>query len=377
MREYWIEQLERIMRPVLENARGGELTRNMPIENRGKLLVEHNSTHLQAIGRGLCGIAPWLELADVPEAEKSLQDEFRKAAVATIHQLCLPGGPGRLDFSNQHTLVDAAFLCHALYRAPTQLVAALGDDTRQNLLSCLKETREDKRAHFNNWLLFAAMIELGIDLLGGNPDYMRIDYAVRQHEQWYKGDGVYGDGPDYHHDYYNSYVIHPMLMDIVEKYNNPWPGHGEFFERVLKRFVRYSAIQERAIAPDGSFPPIGRSLAYRGGAFQALAQAALQHRLDPRLEPAAVRCALTAVMNRTLEPVGTFDANGWLRTGLCGFQPSIGEDYITTGSLYLCCAIFLPLGLPAADPFWTDEDRDWTAKAIWSGSDVGNERALK
>ncbi len=26
---------------------------------------------------------------------------------------------------------------------------------------------------------------------------MRIDYAVRQHEQWYKGDGTYGDGPDF------------------------------------------------------------------------------------------------------------------------------------------------------------------------------------
>ncbi|HAS82620.1 MAG TPA: hypothetical protein DCS43_08120 [Verrucomicrobia bacterium] len=58
-------------------------------------------------------------------------------------------------------------------------------------------------------------------------------------------------------------------------------------------------------------------------------------------------------------------------------RPSIGEDYITTGSLYLCCAIFLPLGLSASDSFWADADKDWTAKAIWSGCDWEKEGALK
>ena len=45
---------------------------------------------------------------------------------------------------------------------------------------------------------------------------MRVDYAVRQHEQWYKGDGAYGDGPEFHWDYYNSFVIHPMLVDVLD-----------------------------------------------------------------------------------------------------------------------------------------------------------------
>ncbi len=34
-------------------------------------------------------------------------------------------------------------------------------------------------------------------------------------------------------------------------------------------------------------------------------------------------------------------------------QPGLADFYITTGSLYLCTTIFLPLGLPADDPFWT------------------------
>ena len=69
--------------------------------------------------------------------------------------------------------------------------------------------------HFNNWLLFSAMVEAGLKALGANWDRARVDYALRQHEQWYKGDGAYGDGPELHWDYYNSFVIHPMLVDVL------------------------------------------------------------------------------------------------------------------------------------------------------------------
>ena len=75
-----------------------------------------------------------------------------------------------------------------------------------------------------------------------------------------------------------------------------------------------------------------------------------------------MRGALTAVIRRTLEAPGTFDAAGWLRIGFCGHQPAIGETYISTGSLYLCAAAFLPLGLPASDPFWASPAQPWTAQ---------------
>ena len=55
-------------------------------------------------------------------------------------------------------------------------------------------------------------------------DRMRVDYALRQHEQWYKGDGVYGDGPEFHWDYYNSFVIHPMLLDVLPRASDEIAG---------------------------------------------------------------------------------------------------------------------------------------------------------
>ena len=72
----------------------------------------------------------------------------------------------------------------------------------------------------------------------------------------------------------------------------------------------------------------------------------------------------------------TFDPNGWLRIGYTGSQIRMSEDYINTGSLYLCTAALLPLGLPADDPFWAAPARDWTAKKSWNGEDVGADHAI-
>ena len=80
------------------------------------------------------------------------------------------------------------------------------------------------------------------------------------------GDGTYGDGAEYHWDYYNSYVIQPMLLEVlrvcVEK-KNPL---GDLRPKVLARARRYALVQERLISPEGTFPVIGRSSAYRFGA---------------------------------------------------------------------------------------------------------------
>jgi hypothetical protein len=77
-----------------------------------------------------------------------------------------------------------------------------------------------------------------------------------------------------------------------------------------------------------------------------------------------------------MEAPGTFDAQGWLRVGLCGHQPALAENYISTGSLYLCTVALLPLGLPANDRFWTDPGTDWTSRKVWSGKNLTADHAL-
>ena len=117
-------------------------------------------------------------------------------------------------------------------------------------------------------------------------------------------------------------------------------------------------------------------MAYRFGAFQTLAQISLMRDLPAETRPAQVRGALTAVIRKMMEAPGTFDANGWLQIGFCGYQPALGETYISTGSLYLCAAGLLPLGLSPLDEFWRAPAAKWTSQKIWSGENLAADHAI-
>jgi hypothetical protein len=296
--------------------------------------------HLEAIARTLAGISPFLELG-----EDAVACDLRTLAVKSLRNCFDPASPDYLDFSpGGQIIVDA----------------------------CL--SLRTKAPSHSNWLLFAAITEAFLRLAGVAPDPMRIDYALFQHDQGYVGGGWYKDGPAFHHDYYNAFVIQPMLLDTAEASRGGLPIVSDFVERMppewRQRAARFAEIQERQVAPDGTFPVTGRSIVYRCGAFQHLAQMALRRALPASVSPSQARVALTAVIRRTLEAPGTFDERGFLRIGLSGHQPNLGEHYISTGSLYLCTAAFLPLGLSSTDPFWASPDAPTTWQRAWSGVDL-------
>lgn len=365
-RTIWIGLLRKIADPVLNNLANGTLKARMPVEQAAGA-NRQSVTHLEAIGRLLAGMAPWIELPVAAGDEGRFRDEYADLARRAIARAVDPSSPDFLNFTQERQpVVDAAFLAQGLLRAPRALGESLDAQTKRNLIAALESTRSITPG-FNNWLLFSATIEAVLARLGANWDRMRVDYALRQHDQWYKGDGAYGDGPSFHWDYYNSFVIHPMLLDVLDACRDEMPAWKDLSARVDERARRYAAVLERFIAPDGSFPAIGRSLAYRCGAFHLLASIALRRSLPEGVSQPQVRGALTAVIRKTLEAPETFDGNGWLRIGFCGHQPGVGETYISTGSLYLCSVAFLPLGLDAQDPFWSSPPQPWTSVKAWSG----------
>jgi hypothetical protein len=364
-REYWISVMRRLADPVLTNLANGTLKAQMPVEQGAS--DRRSVTHLEAIGRLIAGLAPWIELAADETSEGKLRAQYAALAHRAIARAVDPASPDFMNFTrDRQPLVDAAFLAQGILRAPRTLGDGFGATTKRQLIAALESTRAITPG-FNNWLLFSATVEACLKSLGADWDRTRVDYALREHEQWYKGDGAYGDGPDFHWDYYNSFVIHPMLADVLDACKDESPAWEDLAAREAPRARRYAAVQERLIGPDGSFPPIGRSIAYRCGAFHLLAQAALRRALPEGVAPAQVRSALTAV---------TFDPNGWLRIGFCGHQPGIGETYISTGSLYLCSAALLPLGLPASDEFWSAPPQPWTSASAWSGQPFPIDHAI-
>ncbi len=376
-RQYWVATLQKVADPVLRNLAAGTLKRNMPVECvTGNPVDRTKYTHLEAIGRLLAGIAPWLEIELESGPERDLQQRYRQLAREAIRQGTDPKSPDFLNFhEGSQPVVDCGFLAQAVLRAPEQLWRRLDRAVQKNLAVALISSRAITPG-FNNWLLFSATVEAALAQMGERWDEMRVDYAVRKHQEWYVGDGLYGDGPQFHWDYYNSFVIQPMLADTLRAtaaHTNRW---AKVAPEVLARARRYAAIQERLIAPDGSYPAIGRSIAYRCGAFQVLAQMALLGELPAPLTGPRVRAALTAVIRRTLDAPGTFDRDGWLTVGLCGHQPHLGESYISTGSLYLCSAAMLPLGLNSTESFWSGVAEEWTSRRLWRGDDAAADHAI-
>jgi hypothetical protein len=376
-REYWIQTLTKVGDPVLSALSERKLKATMPVEApHGNADERRQFTHLEALGRLLSGMAPWLESGATTGPEATRRDRYCSLSRKAIASAVDPHSADYMNFSKgSQPVVDAAFLALAVLRAPRELWEKLDGATKRQLVEALRSSRVILPG-YNNWLLFSATVEAFLFRAGEEWDKMRVDYAIRSLNEFYKGDGVYGDGPALHWDYYNSFVMHPMLLAVVETFAGQEKVWDELHPVFLERSRRYADIEERLINPDGSYPAIGRSITYRCGAFQLLATMALKKQLPRRLPPAQAREALTAVIRRTLDAPGTFDANGWLTVGLCGHQPSLGERYISTGSLYLCSNAFLPLGLPPSDPFWSGSTEPWTSQKIWSGKDVPADHSI-
>lgn len=369
-RSDWLRAMLKIADPILLNLHDGKLRQKMPVCKDGR----EPYSCLEAFGRTLMGAAAWLELDGVSGDEAALQERYRRLVRDCIGIAVDPDSPDLMNFSEGYgqSLVDAAFLADAVVRAPAELSEKLDDKTRKRLIAALMSTRKFQ-ADGSNWVLFPAAVEAGIRTLGGEYLTEPVLKAADRLEKWYLGDGIYGDGELLRNDYYNSFVIQPLYIDVLRTFCG-CPELAGLLEKSLSRERRYAAVLERFIAPDGTYPIIGRSSAYRFGAFHALSHAVLYKNLPEDLPPEQVRCAISAVISRTFFG-DIFDENGFLKIGISSFQPSLGEGYISTGSLYLCETAFLPLGLPDGHRFWTGMETKFTSQKIWSGEDIPADRA--
>ncbi|WP_071133693.1 DUF2264 domain-containing protein [Millionella massiliensis] len=381
-REYWAAQAYRMARPVLSNLAAGTLHEKMPIDqfdNSGRAMY----AHLEAVGRLLCGLAPWFEVSgdSIPAAEAALRDELLGWAHAGLRHAVDPDSPDYLNFRKGYgqALVDAAFLAQGFLRSPRQLWDGLDTLTQRRVITEMKATRRFLPM-YGNWLMFSATVEAFLRMAGEPLDLMRTDYAFRQLDDWYIGDGLYSDGPKYHNDYYNSFVMQPMLVDAGRIMNRYYKSEAPYsdaqYGRICRRASRYAGVLERSISPEGTFPVVGRSILYRTGCMHSLAQASLLKMLPGDVTEGQVRAALTTVMRRMLEAPGTYDEGGWLTMGFCGSQKEAGETYLCTGSMYLASTIFLPLGLPAEDSFWTAPAQPWTTQKAWGGMPFPRDHAI-
>lgn len=396
-RQIWLEHLDKLAGPIITNLANDELKKNMPVvlaAPEWEPEIRTRSAYLEAFGRLMSGISPWLNLEGGSPEEVALRNKYRPLVLKAIANAVNPSARDYMEWDNgNQRLVDAAYLALAFLRCPW-LWNNLSDSTRKQVVTALAKTRTVNPV-VNNWILMSGMIEAFMLHYGFAYDEMRVDFVLRQFDEWYAGDGMYSDGPSFHADYYNSVVIHPFLTSIIEeiyvkkesargsmdKFKSQIKGEKSKYEvlneKIKTRNDRYSVILERMINTDGTYAIVGRSLVYRGGAFQHLSDMAFRKKLPSQLTPAQVRCALTAVIKKTTENPNTFTSAGWLNIGIYGAQPALGDIYVTTGSLYMCANILVALGLPETDEFWAAPAQLYTSQKIWRGENGPSDHNLE
>jgi len=267
-------------------------------------------------------------------------------------------------------LVDAAYVAESFLRAYDQLWMPLDDTTKKRYFEEFTQLRRVDPP-YTNWLLFSSTIESFLAKAGAECDEYRINSAIRKVEEWYTGDGWYADGPSFAFDYYSSYVFHPMYLETLQgmkdagKYTRI--HYKKYYDRALKRARKFSLVLERLISPEGTFPVFGRSIPYRLATMQPLALMAWYQQLPEGVSNGQARAALTSVMHRMYDNTENFNEAGFLTIGFAGRQPNVADWYTNNGSLYMTSLAFLPLGLPAAHPFWTDAAQPCTQAKAWGG----------
>ncbi|SHE30615.1 DUF2264 domain-containing protein [Dysgonomonas macrotermitis] len=384
-RTYWTSTLYKIAEPVLSNMSKGELAKNMQLEVSptwdGR---DSRVTYMECFGRLMSGLAPWLSLPDDNTAEGVQRKQLREWALKSYVHAVDPDSPDYLLWRNEgQPLVDAAYIASSFLRAPKQLWEPLDELTKKRYIEEFQQLRRIEPP-YTNWLLFSAVVETFLMSVNAQFDTYRISSALHKIDEWYVGDGWYSDGEHFAFDYYNSYVIQPMyilvLQSLADRKIYLWrknqDGMRAHLETATKRMQRFGIILERFVSPEGSFPVFGRSMTYRMGVFQPLALLSWKENLPEELSEGQVRSALTCVMKRMFSQEGNFNDKGFLQLGFAGHQPDLADWYTNNGSLYITSEVFLPLGLPANHSFWTSPAEDWTSKKAWEGKSFPKDHSI-
>ena len=374
-RIFWVSMLQKIAFPVLDNLSAGSLRKKMPYESSS--VEGEKFAYLEAFARVFNGIAPWLELGPDSSEEGSVREKYINLTLSSISTAVNSNNNDHIFIVEpKQSLVDVAIFAQGLLRSKNQIWLNLPMDVQARIIREFKNTRIIA-PYENHWLLFTSMIEAALLEFTGECDRERLTYAVSKfRDEFYVGDAIYSDGEEFDLSYFNSLVIHPMLNDILVVMRKYGIQDGDFLDVQLMRSSRLAAQLERLISPEGTYPLLGKSLSYRCGVFHLLSQAALLKALPRNIKPSQVRCALTKVLQKQFADDQNFDKNGWLICGLNGSQTDICENNINTGSLYACCAIFLPLGLHFNDVFWGDPFEEWSCLKAWNGSKINQDQSI-
>jgi hypothetical protein len=335
MRDYWESIFAKIITPVIEGFKKNDFKKTFLQNTEYSLLIENNRNKdwafMELFARTLVSIAP---------IEKYLNN-----AVEMVENVFNPEHSNYIiwikgsDRKNAHqSMVEGAYLCQSFLISPK-----LWDNInrKKEVLETLKRISELEPCK-NNWILFESLILLFLKKNGIiTKKTAKVKDKLNNFEKWYRGDSWYSDGDTFVMNYYNSFVIYPMLYEIYRILGNT--------KEIEKRIVIHADFLEKLISKNGEFPIFGRSSPYRMAAFNTLALAAYTGIINNHGQ---IKNGLTKVIKRLFDSNHNFTDLGFLKLGVNGGQKEYANCYTNTGSLYITCIPFMLLGLSEEHPFW-------------------------
>ncbi|GLZ77779.1 hypothetical protein Afil01_25860 [Actinorhabdospora filicis] len=243
-------------------------------------------------------------------------------------------------------IVEAAGIAYALHISRAQIWDRLKPAERDQIADWLSHHAR-RIAWANNWLLFTAVIEAFLASAGYDTSAYDGRANVRRVESWYTGQGWYTDGSRRNFDYYNAWVIHPLLWAIHDMLPARDPDAAWLWEN---RLGRYLESYGHLFGGNGSPLIQGRSIIYRTATLAPIWLGQLTGRTP--LSPGASRRLASGTLKHFVDHgVGV---DGPLSLGWHADQYlDVTQPYSGPGSPYWAGIGFHGLALPADHPVWT------------------------
>ncbi|MFD1910923.1 DUF2264 domain-containing protein [Halodurantibacterium flavum] len=204
----------------------------------------------------------------------------------------------------------------------------------------------------NNWLFFAILVQAGLRRIG-RADL--VDEALHERyltriEEWYLGDGWYGDGPELPIDHYNGFAMHFYAL-LYAQYAEA--ADAARCRRFRQRAGLFAVQFAQWFAESGETVMVGRSLIYRfaTAAFWGIAATAEQDELSI----GAIK-GIWARQIRSWRNLPIFTSDGLLTRGYGYPNLIMSEEYNSPTSPYWAMKAFFPLAWGEDSDFWRAEE---------------------
>ena len=131
-RIFWVETLQKIAFPVLNNLKKGSLKKNMSLEASNS--ESNKIAHLEAFANVFNGIAPWLELGPDESEEGRLREKYILLTLKAIGNAVDSNNNDYIIFTeNKQSLMSIALFAQGLLRSKTQIWNNLSESCGRRL----------------------------------------------------------------------------------------------------------------------------------------------------------------------------------------------------------------------------------------------------